>query len=76
MHGEGAKPIPSLLSIPHVRFLYLSQPPKYISSWPFVIAAPRKVLHQVFSIMHTLLVRIPNPPEFIVVQVRLSLSVL
>ncbi|KAI0726057.1 mannosyltransferase [Fomitopsis betulina] len=64
----GAKPVPSLLSIPHVRFLYLSQPPRYISSWPFVVAAPRKVVHQVLSILNTLLVRIPNPPEFIIVQ--------
>ncbi|KZT68760.1 glycosyltransferase family 33 protein [Daedalea quercina L-15889] len=64
----GAKPVPSLLSIPHVRFLYLSQPPKYIASWPFALAAPRKVLHQVLSILNTLLVRIPHPPEFIIVQ--------
>ncbi|KAH9931275.1 glycosyltransferase family 33 protein [Fomitopsis serialis] len=64
----GAKPFSSLLSIPHVRFFYLSQPPRYIASWPFIVAAPRKVLHQVLSILNTLLVRIPHPPEFIIVQ--------
>ncbi|KAI0960946.1 hypothetical protein AcV7_000183 [Taiwanofungus camphoratus] len=64
----GSKPIPSLLTIPHVHFLYLSTPPAYLSSLPFVVGAPRKVLHQVLSILHALLVRIPNPPEFIVVQ--------
>ncbi|OBZ79967.1 Chitobiosyldiphosphodolichol beta-mannosyltransferase, partial [Grifola frondosa] len=64
----GSDPIPSLLSIPHVHFLYLSSPPAFLNALPFVISAPRKVLHQVCSILHTLLVRVPHPPEFIVVQ--------
>ncbi|OCH85610.1 hypothetical protein OBBRIDRAFT_828812 [Obba rivulosa] len=64
----GSRPVPSLLSIPHVHFLYLSTPPKYLERLPFIVAAPRKVIQQVFSILHALLVRIPHPPEFIVVQ--------
>ncbi|GBE78651.1 Chitobiosyldiphosphodolichol beta-mannosyltransferase [Sparassis crispa] len=65
---SGSKPIPSLLSIPHVNFLYLSAPPAYLALLPFWLSAPRKVIHQVVSILHALLVSIPNPPEFIVVQ--------
>ncbi|EMD41242.1 glycosyltransferase family 33 protein [Gelatoporia subvermispora B] len=64
----GSKPVPSLLSIPHVHFLYLSTPPKHLSKLPFVVAAPRKVLLQVFGTLHALLVRMPHPPEFIIVQ--------
>ncbi|CCL99964.1 uncharacterized protein FIBRA_01989 [Fibroporia radiculosa] len=64
----GSKPVPSLMSLPRVHFLYLSSPPAYLSSLPFIISAPRKVLHQVISILHTLLVRIEHPPEFIIVQ--------
>ncbi|PCH33027.1 glycosyltransferase family 33 protein [Wolfiporia cocos MD-104 SS10] len=65
---SGSKPVPSLLSIPHVHLLYLSTPPSYLASLPFIISGFRKVLHQVFAILHTLLVRIPYPPEFIIVQ--------
>ncbi|KZT08885.1 glycosyltransferase family 33 protein [Laetiporus sulphureus 93-53] len=65
---RGAKPVPSLLSLPHVHFLYLSNPPAYLSDIPFILAAPCKIFHQVMSIMDTLLYHIPHPPEFILVQ--------
>lgn len=67
----GSKPVPSLLSLPHVHFLYLPNSPRPIPGLPFVLTAPRKVIHQVFSILNALLLRIPHPPEFIVVQVRI-----
>ncbi|KAI0079046.1 glycosyltransferase family 33 protein [Panus rudis PR-1116 ss-1] len=65
--NKGSKPIPSLMSIPHVHFLYLPNPPKP-HGLPFIIAGPRKVIHQVFSILDALLYRMPKPPEFILVQ--------
>ncbi|KAH9947404.1 mannosyltransferase [Amylocystis lapponica] len=65
---SGSKPVPSLLSLPHVHFLYLESPSAFLASLPFVISAPRKVIHQVIDILHILLVRIPYPPEFIMVQ--------
>ncbi|KAI0344280.1 mannosyltransferase [Trametopsis cervina] len=66
--NKGTKPIPSLLSLPRVRFLYLPDPPKPIPGTPFIVSAPRKVVLQVFTILEALLVRVPHPPEFIVVQ--------
>jgi len=65
---NGSQPVAALRSIPHVHFLYLSEPYKHIQGVPFVITAIRKILQQLFSILHTLLVRIPHPPEFIIVQ--------
>ncbi len=66
----GSRPVPSLLSIPHVHFLYLPTPSNIFHGLPFVLSAPSKVIHQVFSILNALLFRIPQPPEFIIVQVR------
>lgn len=65
---EGSKPVPSLLSLPHVHFLYLSQLPPSLRNLPFIFFAPIKIAQQVMSILHTLLWRIPHPPEFILVQ--------
>ncbi len=65
----GSKPVPTLLSLPHVHFLYLSQPPPFLRDLPFIVFAPLKVAQQVLSILHALLWRIPRPPEFILVQV-------
>jgi beta-1,4-mannosyltransferase len=65
----GSKPVPSLLSLPDVHFLYLSQPPPFLRKLPFVIFAPIKIAQQVFSILCALLWRIPHPPEFLLVQV-------
>lgn len=66
--NKGTTPIPSLLSLPRVRFVYLPDPPKPLPGIPFVLYAPRKVALQIFSILEALLVRVPHPPEFILVQ--------
>jgi beta-1,4-mannosyltransferase len=66
----GSKAIPSLLSMPHVRFLYLSELPAFFSKLPFTLLAPIKVMHQLMTVLVALFVRISNPPEFIMVQVR------
>jgi beta-1,4-mannosyltransferase len=50
--------------------LYLSYFPSVFARLPFVLLAPIKIIHQVSVILHTLLFRIPDAPEFIVVQVR------
>jgi len=68
---EGSKPVPSLLSLPHIHFLYLWQLPPSLRKLPFIIFAPVKISQQVISILHTLFWRIPHPPEFILVQVSL-----
>ncbi|TFK47946.1 glycosyltransferase family 33 protein [Heliocybe sulcata] len=65
---KGARPIASLLSLPHVHLTYIPGPPSALSGLPFIIAAPFKILHQVVSILQALLSRIPHPPEFILVQ--------
>ncbi|KAH9855786.1 mannosyltransferase [Lenzites betulinus] len=64
----GSKPIPSLLSMPRVEIMYLREPPVYLRRLPFIIAGPLKVLSQIVDILYTLLMRIPHPPEFILVQ--------
>lgn len=66
---SGTTPIPSLLSLPRVRFLYLPDSPKPVPGMPFVLSAPRKIALQIFYILEALLVRVPQPPEFIIVQV-------
>jgi beta-1,4-mannosyltransferase len=68
----GSKPVPSLLSLPHVHFLYLSQPPPVLRNLPFTVFAPIKIAQQVLTILHALLWRVPHPPEFILVQVSFS----
>ena len=65
----GSKPIPSLLSLPHVHFLYISQSPPSLRKLPFIAFAPLKIAQQILSILYALLWRIPRPPEFILVQV-------
>ncbi|KIM84705.1 glycosyltransferase family 33 protein [Piloderma croceum F 1598] len=64
----GSKPIPSLLSLPHIHFLYLSSPPKPLTHLPFLLSAPIKITLQIISVLSALLIRIPQPPEFILVQ--------
>lgn len=65
----GSEPVPSLLGLSHVHFLYLSQPLPSLRKLPFVIFAPIKIAQQIFSVLHALLWCIPHPPEFILVQV-------
>ncbi|KAI0307514.1 hypothetical protein B0F90DRAFT_1674352 [Multifurca ochricompacta] len=65
---KGSRPVPSLLSLPYIRFLYLSQPPLALRKFPFIISAPIKIAQQITSILRVLLWRIPHPPEFILVQ--------
>ncbi|KAN0100994.1 glycosyltransferase family 33 protein [Tylopilus felleus] len=65
---RGSKPVPSLTSLPHVRFCYLPEPPSFLRKVPFVLAAPVKISHQVISILYTLMFATSSPPEFIMVQ--------
>ncbi|KAH9964524.1 glycosyltransferase family 33 protein [Russula dissimulans] len=65
---KGSKPVPSLLSLPLVHFLYLSQPPPFLRKLPFTVSAPIKITQQVLTILHALLWRVPHSPEFILVQ--------
>ncbi len=66
---EGSKPIPSLLASPDVSIIYLTEPPTSLRRLPFIVGGPLKVLRQIVEIVHTLAIRIPHPPEFILVQV-------
>jgi beta-1,4-mannosyltransferase len=71
---SGSKVIPSLITQPHVRLLYLSDPPARFPMLPFILTAPIKVFHQSMTILAALLMRIPHPPEFIMVQVHLDFA--
>lgn len=71
---SGSNPIPSLKRLPKIDIWYLSEPPKLLRCFPFVIAAPLKIIHQIFSIF-LVLFRIDVPPEFILVQVHFILVV-
>ncbi|KAG6857663.1 hypothetical protein H0H87_010232 [Tephrocybe sp. NHM501043] len=65
----GSKPIPSLERQNKVQIRHLPEPPKSLGSLlPFIIYGPIKVLLQVLSILHVLLVQVVHPPEFILVQ--------
>ncbi|KAK7468495.1 mannosyltransferase [Stygiomarasmius scandens] len=64
----GSKPIPSLETLPKVQLCYLPEPPTILKSLPFVVAAPFKIAHQIASILKELLIRIPEPPEYLLVQ--------
>jgi hypothetical protein len=68
---SGAKPVAALLVEPKIRFCYLAQPPSVLRFLPFIALAPIKIVHQLLSILYTFFVEISEPPEFIIVQVRL-----
>lgn len=68
MEFSGSNPIPSLKRLPKMNIWYLPEPPKLLRCFPFVIAAPLKIIHQILSIFWVLLFRIDVPPEFILVQ--------
>lgn len=68
----GSKPPKSLRSLPHVHFLYLATPPEFISRaprWLFPILGPLKAIFQALAVLNALLLRLPYPPKFIIVQV-------
>ncbi|KAK0232871.1 mannosyltransferase [Armillaria fumosa] len=64
---SGSTPIPSLQRLP-VAFRYLPQLPTCFRRLPFIFFAPLKIIHQITCVLLELLVRIPKPPEFILVQ--------
>ncbi|KAG8834373.1 mannosyltransferase [Serendipita sp. 399] len=67
----GSKPLPSLLSMSHVQFLYIPEPPRFISNLPrtlFLLAMPAKIAIQVWGILDAFIFQIPNPPQYILVQ--------
>lgn len=71
---SGSREVPSLLTLPRVRFVYLPAPPTFIAKLPrrlFLLFAPLKVAFQLLTIVSALFYRIERPPEFILVQVRL-----
>jgi beta-1,4-mannosyltransferase len=68
----GSEPVPSLLSLPHVHFLYLPQPPEFLRKLPFLVSAPFKITQQVLSVLLALLWWIRHPPEFILAQVSFA----
>ncbi|PAV21780.1 glycosyltransferase family 33 [Pyrrhoderma noxium] len=63
----GSCPIPSLERL-NVQLIHLNELPVPIRKLPFLILAPLKIIIQVASLLHTLLVYIPHPPEYIMVQ--------
>ncbi len=65
----GSDPIPALKRLPHVHFVYLSEPPSFLSKIPFVVSAPFKISLQIATILYALLFQVFDPPEFILVQV-------
>lgn len=64
----GSTPIASLLTLPNIRILHLASPPRLVTLLPFILGAPLKLLHQIFTILKVLLWQI-SAPEFILVQV-------
>ena len=69
----GSSLTPALLTMPHFRTLALFEIPRVFRHLPFLVLAPIKVAIQVLTILYTLLVQIPHPPEYIMVQVCASL---
>lgn len=74
---KGSDPPKSLLSLPHVHFLYLPTLPQFILQAPrslFLLVGPLKVIFQTLVVLHALLVRLPYTTEFIIVQVSYNFS--
>jgi len=72
LHVLGSKPIPALERLPKLRLRYLPGSPTALRKLPFILAGPLKVLHQISAILIVLVFLIRVPPEFILVQVRLT----
>lgn len=64
----GSALLPALLSHPAFKPVFLSLPPA-TPRWAFVVAGPLKVVWQCFVVLWVLWT-LPDPPEFILVQVR------
>ncbi|KAA1468426.1 mannosyltransferase [Dentipellis sp. KUC8613] len=65
---KGSQPAQSLLTLPHVHFIYLAEPPAFLRRLPFILVAPFKILQQILTILGALMWWMPHPPEFILVQ--------
>ncbi|KIY62782.1 glycosyltransferase family 33 protein [Cylindrobasidium torrendii FP15055 ss-10] len=65
---RGSKPIAALERLPLVQLRYLPDVPPILSVLPFILFGPLKALYQALSILRILLIQIPTPPEFILVQ--------
>ena len=44
--------------------------PRFMRYLPWMLLAPWKVLRQIWTLLYALLVRLPHPPQYILVQVR------
>lgn len=69
MIHEGSTPIPSLERL-NVQLVHLAETPSMFKGLPFILFAPLKIAVQVATILYVLLMHIPHPPEYIIVQVR------
>lgn len=69
MRVIGSTPIASLERL-NVQLFHLKETPRALRRLPFIILAPIKVTLQALTVLHALLLAIPHPPEYIVVQVR------
>lgn len=67
------KPVPWQSSPPPIP-LYLSRTPRSLLKLPFILLAPIKIAIQTLTVLEILLWRIPQPPEFILVQVSSPIS--
>lgn len=75
---SGNDPINSLLEAPLVRWVYMkdtSRFMRYVPRYLWILIAPWKVLRQIWTLLYALLVRLPHPPQYILVQVRYLLLV-
>lgn len=48
----------------------MNDTPRFMRHVPWMLLAPWKVLRQIWTLLYALLVRLPHPPQYILVQVR------
>ncbi|GJJ09397.1 hypothetical protein Clacol_003619 [Clathrus columnatus] len=68
---QGSTVIPSLRKSPRVHFVYLPEPPAFISKLSprfFILLAPFKIIFQISVILVALLFRLDQSPSFILLQ--------
>lgn len=63
----GSCPIPSLERL-NVQLVHLNELPQTLKGLPFLLLAPIKIIMQIASLLYALLIYIPHPPEYIIVQ--------